>query len=74
MMGGGNRLGVPVIRPSHGIDIILGPVMEVLAAASEGNAPPEFFSTHPNPNNRIARIEAAIEELYPTGVPAGLDP
>ena len=38
-------------------------VMQVLAEASQGNAPPEFFSTHPNPENRIARIEAAIQNL-----------
>lgn len=49
-------------------------VMEVLAGASEGARPPEFFSTHPNPDNRIAQIEAAIEAQFPDGVPAGLDP
>ncbi len=38
-------------------------VMQVLAEASEGNAPPEFFSTHPNPENRIQRIEAAIQNV-----------
>jgi predicted Zn-dependent protease len=36
-------------------------VMQVLAEASQGQAPPEFFSTHPNPENRIARIQAAIQ-------------
>jgi predicted Zn-dependent protease len=35
-------------------------VMRVLAEASQGRAPPEFFSTHPNPENRIERIEEAI--------------
>lgn len=35
-------------------------VMRVLASASRGG-PPEFFSTHPNPDNRIAAIERAIE-------------
>jgi len=35
-------------------------VMEVLASADTGNRPPEFFSTHPNPENRIARIQEAI--------------
>jgi len=35
-------------------------VMQILAAANEGQAPPEFFSTHPNPENRIAEIERAI--------------
>lgn len=48
-------------------------VMQILAAASQGNQPPEFFSTHPNPENRIARIEEAIQAAYPDGVPAGLD-
>lgn len=49
-------------------------VMEKLAAASEGNAPPEFFSTHPNPENRIERIQAAIEAEFPNGLPDGLEP
>ena len=35
-------------------------VMEVLAAASGGARQPEFFSTHPNPQNRIDRIREAI--------------
>lgn len=38
-------------------------VMEVLASSSEGNRPPEFFSTHPNPENRIARIQQAIQSI-----------
>jgi beta-barrel assembly-enhancing protease len=38
-------------------------VMEVLASASTGNRPPEFFSTHPNPENRIARIQEAIQNI-----------
>jgi Zn-dependent protease with chaperone function len=35
--------------------------MEVLASARQGNQPPEFFSTHPNPENRIQRIQQAIQ-------------
>jgi beta-barrel assembly-enhancing protease len=38
-------------------------VMQVLAGAREGPSPPEFFSTHPNPENRIGRIEDAIRNL-----------
>jgi beta-barrel assembly-enhancing protease len=49
-------------------------VMQILASASEGNAPPEFFSTHPNPENRIERIEEAIQAEFPNGVPEGLTP
>lgn len=47
-------------------------VMEVLRDASGGNRPAEFFSTHPNPDNRIERIQQAIDETYPNGVPDGL--
>jgi predicted Zn-dependent protease len=38
-------------------------VMEVLAASRQGDQPPEFFSTHPNPENRVERIQAAIQNL-----------
>jgi predicted Zn-dependent protease len=49
--------------------------MELLAAANPASGMmPEFFSTHPNPENRIQRIEEAIQELYPGGVPDGLVP
>ncbi|MGH7885845.1 MAG: M48 family metalloprotease [Thermodesulfobacteriota bacterium] len=49
-------------------------VMEILAAASSGNRQPEFFSTHPNPENRIEKIRSAIQEVFPSGVPSGLEP
>lgn len=48
-------------------------LMEILSEASEGSSPPEFFSTHPNPENRIDRIWEAIEAQFPQGVPEGLD-
>ena len=48
-------------------------LMKILAQSSEGGRPPEFFSTHPNPENRIARIEDAIQKQFPGGVPAGLE-
>lgn len=38
-------------------------VMEILAASRQGDGPPEFFSTHPNPENRIQRIQTAIQNL-----------
>ena len=47
-------------------------VMEVLKAAGAGGRQPEFFSTHPNPENRIARIKQAIQDVFPSGVPEGL--
>jgi predicted Zn-dependent protease len=36
-------------------------VMQVLADARQGQQPPEFFSTHPNPDRRIQRIQEAIQ-------------
>lgn len=36
-------------------------VMQVLEAASGGGGQPEFFSTHPNPGNRLDAIREAIE-------------
>lgn len=50
-------------------------VMEILAEASGGGGrQPEFASTHPSPENRIERINAAIREEFPEGVPEGLIP
>ena len=37
-------------------------VMEILAQAGGANGQAEFFSTHPNPENRIERIKEAIGE------------
>jgi predicted Zn-dependent protease len=47
-------------------------VMEVLAKASSGSRQPEFFSTHPAPENRSAKIQEAIGKQFPNGIPAGL--
>jgi beta-barrel assembly-enhancing protease len=49
-------------------------VMQILDQASSGARPPEFFSTHPNPDNRIQRIQEAIQRQFPNGVPDGLTP
>ena len=38
-------------------------VMQILAASSQGDRPPEFFSTHPNPESRVARIQEAIQNI-----------
>jgi predicted Zn-dependent protease len=47
-------------------------VMRILDEASGGARQPEFFSTHPNPENRIEMIQRAIQEQFPNGVPGGL--
>jgi predicted Zn-dependent protease len=47
-------------------------VMETLAKASSGSRQPEFFSTHPHPENRQTRIREEIAKRFPSGVPEGL--
>lgn len=69
-----DRLGVRFMAEAGYDPRALIGVMEVLEAASGGANPPEFFSTHPNPDRRIERIEAAIAETFPEGVPEALTP
>ncbi|MCL4145587.1 UNVERIFIED_CONTAM: hypothetical protein GTU68_052552 [Idotea baltica] len=47
-------------------------VMNILERASGGAKQAEFFSTHPNPENRREKIKLAIEKHYPDGLPQGL--
>lgn len=49
-------------------------VMEILQAAAGPNRVPEFQSTHPDPGNRIQKIQEAIQKYYPNGLPTGLKP
>lgn len=48
-------------------------LMQILGEASRGARQPEFFSTHPDPGNRVQRLQALIAETYPNGVPAELE-
>jgi len=47
-------------------------VMQKLEQASNGQEPPEFFSTHPSPDHRIEQIQAEITKEFPSGVPDNL--
>ena len=38
-------------------------VMQILDSLSQGNNPPEFLSTHPDPGNRILQIQTDIQNL-----------
>jgi predicted Zn-dependent protease len=38
-------------------------VMQALGETSPGGTPPEFFSTHPNPEQRITHIQDAIQNI-----------
>jgi predicted Zn-dependent protease len=48
-------------------------LMQILGSARQGGASPEFFSTHPNPENRVERLKKLIAQAYPNGVPATLE-
>jgi predicted Zn-dependent protease len=67
-----DKWGVRLIAQS-GYDprAMLG-VMEVLKQSANRGHTPEFFSTHPNPENRMKRIDEAIKSEFPGGVPEGL--
>lgn len=67
-----DRLGVRLMVESGYDPRALIRVMEILDEASQQDRPPEFFSTHPNPERRIEQIQAAIAEEFPNGVPGGL--
>jgi predicted Zn-dependent protease len=45
-------------------------LMEILQSAGGGASAPEFLSTHPDPGDRITKIQAEIARLQPDGVPA----
>jgi beta-barrel assembly-enhancing protease len=67
-----DRFGVQYMAEAGYDPRSMSRVMEILQEASGGGGQPEFLSTHPDPGNRIGRIEQAIEELLPGGVPADL--
>ena len=67
-----DRLGVRFMSEAGYDPRAMLAVMQVLAGASEGSRPPEFFSSHPNPENRMQNIQAAIDAEFPQGIPNGL--
>lgn len=56
-----DSLGVRFLRESGYTPRAMLDVMKVLASLSKGGRTPEFFSTHPNPDNRYARIQAMLK-------------
>lgn len=69
-----DKLGVRFLAESGYDPRSMIEVMKVLKEASGGGRQPEFFSSHPNPDNRIERIQQAIKEQFPNGLPNGLKP
>jgi predicted Zn-dependent protease len=47
-------------------------VMTILKQAGQGSRQPEFLSTHPLPETRLAEIRATLDRDYPGGIPADL--
>jgi beta-barrel assembly-enhancing protease len=68
-----DQLGVRLVAQSGYDPRAMIQVMQILEKASPGRQV-EFFSTHPNPEHRIERIQAAIAQAFPSGVPSGLKP
>lgn len=66
-----DTMGVKVMGQANYDPRIMVEVMKILEQAGSGNGI-EFLSTHPSPDNRLARIEQAITDLYPSGVPSGM--
>ena len=48
-------------------------LMEILASARSGEQPPEFLSTHPYPDNRVAQLKELITQSFPNGIPTQLE-
>jgi beta-barrel assembly-enhancing protease len=55
-----DALGVRIVAEAGYDPRAMLRVMEALATASGGSRQPEFFSTHPHPENRAARIKEEI--------------
>lgn len=66
-----DKLGVRFMHEAGYDAAQMGEVMKVLKAAGGGRTP-EFFSTHPDPENRLERIAAALQGL-PGGGELGAD-
>lgn len=58
-----DRLGLRIMAEAGYDPRAMVRVMEVLAKASGGSRQPEFFSTHPAPEDRAARIREEIAKL-----------
>jgi predicted Zn-dependent protease len=69
-----DQLGVRFVSEAGYDPRALVGVMKILEESTGGARQPEFFSTHPNPENRIEKIKQAIHEQFPNGVPSGLIP
>ena len=68
-----DRLGFRFMVEAGYSPIGLVELMNILASARSGSQLPEFFSTHPNPKNRIERLKQIIAKNYPSRIPPDLE-
>jgi predicted Zn-dependent protease len=66
-----DRLGVRFSQQAGYDPRAMLKVMKILEQLAKSRTP-EFFSTHPNPDNRIKKINDEIVARFPNGVPDGL--
>jgi len=57
-----DALGVKFMKKADYDPSAMMSLMKVLAEGGGGGRQPEFFSTHPNPENRMARLEELIRQ------------
>jgi predicted Zn-dependent protease len=69
-----DRWGVKLLQNAGYDPRALIGVMDVLEKSASPGRAPEFFSTHPNPENRRDTIQQAIRDQNPNGLPRGLSP
>jgi predicted Zn-dependent protease len=67
-----DALGIRILSDAGYDPRAMTGVMDTLAKASSGSRQPEFFSSHPHPENRQTRIREEIAKRFPSGVPEGL--
>lgn len=67
-----DRLGLQFMTEAGYNPVGIVELMAVLDRARGGQTQPEFFSTHPDPGNRIEELKAIIQQIYPNGIPRNL--
>jgi predicted Zn-dependent protease len=69
---GADRLAVRFMSEAGYDPRALIEAMRRFAEPAAGAPPAALFRTHPNPVDRLVNVQAAIEQRYPRGVPAGM--
>ncbi|MEO0837159.1 MAG: M48 family metalloprotease, partial [Cyanobacteria bacterium J06642_3] len=67
-----DRLGFQFMTEAGYNPVGIVELMAILGSAGGGARQPEFFSTHPDPGNRIDKLRAIIQQTYPNGIPRNL--